>query len=270
MLRTAIDLEAMDPAVRERTLTIGHAPRVAAPDSGGGAAEALADVAEAVLPAAPSVGARSGSGGVSGRAGWVAKRGLDVAVAGTALVLLLPLLLVVAGLVYAGDGRWPIFRHMRVGRDGRRFGCLKFRSMVVDGDAVLAAHLAADARARAEWAATHKLSADPRVTAVGRVLRKTSLDELPQLWNVLRGEMSLVGPRPIVPAEVTRYGRAFATCFAVPPGVTGLWQVSGRSDTSYAERVALDLDYASRWSLRRDLAIMLRTVPAVLAQRGSR
>ncbi|MCZ2982478.1 sugar transferase, partial [Acinetobacter baumannii] len=99
---------------------------------------------------------------------------------------------------------------------------------------------------------------------------KTSLDELPQLWNVLRGEMSLVGPRPIVQAEVARYGRAFATCFAVPPGVTGLWQVSGRSDTSYAERVALDLDYASRWSLRRDIAIMLRTVPAVLAQRGSK
>jgi len=159
---------------------------------------------------------------------------------------------------------------MRLGRDGRSFGCLKFRSMVTDGEAVLAAHLAADPRARAEWAATHKLSNDPRITAIGQVLRKTSLDELPQLWNVLRGEMSLVGPRPIVPAEVARYGRAFQTCFAVPPGVTGLWQVSGRSDTSYAERVALDLDYASRWSLRRDIAIMLRTIPAVLAQRGSR
>ncbi|GJE53320.1 UDP-glucose:undecaprenyl-phosphate glucose-1-phosphate transferase [Methylobacterium tardum] len=102
------------------------------------------------------------------------------------------------------------------------------------------------------------------------MLRKTSLDELPQLWNVLRGEMSLVGPRPIVAAEIARYDHAFATCFAVPPGVTGLWQVSGRSDTTYAERVALDLDYATRWSLRRDFAIMLRTIPAVLAQRGSR
>ncbi|WP_409564544.1 sugar transferase [Methylobacterium sp. J-088] len=204
------------------------------------------------------------------RLNWAAKRGLDVGVAVTALFLLLPLLLLIALLVWAGDGRAPIFRHIRLGRDGRSFGCLKFRSMVTDGEALLAAHLAADPRARAEWAATHKLSNDPRITAIGQVLRKTSLDELPQLWNVLRGEMSLVGPRPIVPAEVARYGRAFQTCFAVPPGVTGLWQVSGRSDTSYAERVALDLDYASRWSLRRDIAIMLRTIPAVLAQRGSK
>ncbi len=204
------------------------------------------------------------------RLNWAAKRGLDITVAATALFLLLPLLLVIAALVWAGDGRAPIFRHMRLGRDGRSFGCLKFRSMVAHGEAMLAAHLAADPKARAEWDETHKLINDPRITAIGQVLRKTSLDELPQLWNVLCGEMSLVGPRPIVPAEVARYGQAFATCFAVPPGVTGLWQVSGRSDTSYAERVALDLDYASRWSLRRDLAIMLRTVPAVLAQRGSR
>ena len=201
---------------------------------------------------------------------WAAKRGLDISVAVTALLLLLPLLLLIALAVWAGDGRAPIFRHMRIGRNGRHFGCLKFRSMVTDGDAVLAQHLAASAQARAEWAATHKLSDDPRITAIGQVLRKTSLDELPQLWNVLCGEMSLVGPRPIVPAEVERYGHAFATCFAVPPGVTGLWQVSGRSNTTYAERVALDLDYASRWSLYRDLAIMLRTIPAVLSQRGSK
>ncbi|WP_443192905.1 sugar transferase [Methylobacterium sp. NMS14P] len=204
------------------------------------------------------------------RLAWAFKRGLDVGVAVTALFLLLPLLILIAALVYAGDRKAPIFRHMRVGRDGRRFGCLKFRSMVTDGDAVLVTHLAANPQARAEWAATHKLSDDPRVTAIGYVLRKTSLDELPQLWNVLRGEMSLVGPRPIVPAEVARYGRAFPTCFAMAPGVTGLWQVSGRSDTTYAERVALDLDYATRWTLHRDLAIMLRTVPAVLAQRGSK
>jgi len=226
----------------------------------GGAAGAMGDL---VLPQVPFV-ARSL------RLTWAAKRALDVTVAATALFLLLPLLLLIAVLVYAGDGHPPIFRHRRLGRDGRSFGCLKFRSMIADGEAVLARHLAADPQARAEWAKTHKLSNDPRITAIGQVLRKTSLDELPQLWNVLRGEMSLVGPRPIVPAEVARYGRAFATCFAVPPGVTGLWQVSGRSDTSYAERVALDLDYASRWSLRRDIAIMLRTVPAVLAQRGSR
>ena len=217
----------------------------------------------AVLPPAPFV-----VGGL--RLDWAAKRSLDVGVAVTALFVLLPLLLLIAVLVWSGDRQAPIYRHMRLGRDGRRFGCLKFRSMVTDGEAVLAAHLAASPRARAEWAETHKLSDDPRITPIGHVLRKTSLDELPQLWNVLRGEMSLVGPRPIVPAEVARYGRAFATCFAVPPGVTGLWQVSGRSDTTYAERVALDLDYATRWSLRRDLAILLRTIPAVLAQRGSK
>jgi exopolysaccharide production protein ExoY len=229
----------------------------------GQVSEAAEIVAEAVLPEAPFV-----ARGL--RLDWAAKRGLDVSVAVTALFLLLPLLLLIALFVWAGDGKAPIFRHMRIGRDGRRFGCLKFRSMVTNGDAVLAAHLAASPQARAEWAATHKLSDDPRITPIGHVLRKTSLDELPQLWNVLRGEMSLVGPRPIVAAEIARYDHAFATCFAVPPGVTGLWQVSGRSDTTYAERVALDLDYATRWSLRRDLAIMLRTIPAVLAQRGSK
>lgn len=200
----------------------------------------------------------------------IGKRGLDVAVAGTALFLLLPLLLLLAALVWAGDRKSPIFRHMRIGQNGRRFGCLKFRSMVPDGDAVLRAHLAADPAAQREWDETHKLTKDPRVTPVGAVLRKTSLDELPQLLNVLRGEMSLVGPRPIVSAEVERYGHAFAVCFSVTPGVTGLWQVSGRSDCSYAERVALDLDYATRWGLGRDLGILLRTIPAVLAQRGSR
>ncbi|MFC6788971.1 sugar transferase [Methylobacterium komagatae] len=203
-------------------------------------------------------------------AGRAAKRGLDIAVAATALLLLLPLFALVSATVWLGDRKSPIFSHRRLGRDGRTFGCLKFRSMVVDAEAVLAAHLADNAVARAEWDATHKLTHDPRVTSLGRVLRKTSLDELPQLINVLRGEMSLVGPRPIVQAEVARYGAAFDTCFSVPPGVTGLWQVSGRSDTTYAERVALDLDYAARWSLRRDLTILFKTVPAVFAQRGSR
>ena len=199
----------------------------------------------------------------------VVKRSLDIGVAGTALLLLLPLFILIGLLVRAGDRKTPIFRHMRIGRGGRSFGCLKYRSMVIDGDAVLRAHLAADPSAQREWDETHKLTNDPRVTPLGSVLRKTSLDELPQLVNVLRGEMSLVGPRPIVAAEIERYGSAFRTCFSVTPGVTGLWQVSGRSDCSYAERVALDLDYASRWSFARDIAIMLRTIPAVLAQRGS-
>jgi exopolysaccharide production protein ExoY len=198
-----------------------------------------------------------------------AKRFLDIAIAGTALFLLLPLMLLVAAAIWAGDRKSPIFRHQRLGRGGQPFGCLKFRTMVVDSQTALAAYLADNPAAQAEWDASHKLTDDPRVTALGKVLRKTSLDELPQLLNVLRGEMSLVGPRPIVQAEVARYGSAFAPCFAVTPGVTGLWQVSGRSETTYAERVALDLDYASRWGLRRDLAILVRTVPAVFAQRGS-
>ncbi|MCJ2023040.1 sugar transferase [Methylobacterium sp. J-067] len=199
-----------------------------------------------------------------------AKRAIDVIVAGVALVLLLPLLALVAGAVWAGDRKSPIFRHRRLGRQGRPFGCLKFRTMVVEAEAALAAHLVANPAAQAEWDATHKLTDDPRVTAIGRVLRKTSLDELPQLINVLRGDMSLVGPRPIVQAEVARYGSAFPACFSVPPGVTGLWQVSGRSDTTYEERIALDLAYAAGWSLKRDLVILIRTVPAVFGQRGSR
>ncbi len=208
---------------------------------------------------------RRGADGCSAR-----QAAIDVIVAGAALVLLLPLLALVAGAVWAGDRKSPIFRHGRVGRQGRPFGCLKFRTMVVEAEAALAAHLAANPAARAEWEATHKLTDDPRVTAIGRVLRKTSLDELPQLINVLRGDMSLVGPRPIVQAEMARYGSAFPACFSVPPGVTGLWQVSGRSDTTYEERVALDLAYAAGWSLKRDLVILIRTVPAVFGQRGSR
>ena len=244
------------------------APALASQDAG--AIEAFGQVSEvARTPRLPSF-AETPRVEQAPRLERATKRGLDVCVAAAALFLLLPLLLLIGLLVWAGDGRAPIFRHSRVGRDGRTFGCLKFRSMVADGDSLLRAHLAAHPEARAEWDATHKLVDDPRVTLLGRVLRRTSLDELPQLWNVLAGEMSLVGPRPIVEAEVARYGCAFAVCFSMSPGLTGLWQISGRSGTSYGERVGLDLDYARRWRLARDLAILARTVPAVLAQRGSR
>ena len=202
-------------------------------------------------------------------AGRAAKRGLDIAVAATALLLLLPLLALVSAAVWLGDRKSPIFSHRRLGRDGRSFGCLKFRSMVVDAEAVLVAHLADNAVARAEWDATHKLTHDPRVTPLGRVLRKTSLDELPQLINVLRGEMSLVGPRPIVEAEVEKYGDAAAAYFAVRPGLTGAWQISGRSDTTYAERVRLDQQYVESRSFAGDIVIILRTVPAVFLVKGS-
>ncbi|MCJ2118807.1 sugar transferase, partial [Methylobacterium sp. J-001] len=178
-------------------------------------------------------------------------------------------MLVIAALVWAGDRKAPIFRHTRLGRDGRSFGRLKFRSMVADGEGGLAAHLAASPQARAGWAAPGKHSEARGSTSIGQVLRKRSLDGLHQRWTVLRGEMRQVGRRPSVQAEGARYGPAFATGLPVPPGLNGLWQVSGRSDTTYAERVALDLDYASRLSLRRDIANMLRTAPAVLAQVGS-
>ncbi len=198
----------------------------------------------------------------------VVKTLFDQAVALLLLVLLAPLLLVIAALVRA-DGGPALYGHRRLGENGRHFPCLKFRSMVTDGDAVLQALLDSDAGARAEWAATQKLRNDPRVTAIGRILRKTSLDELPQLLNVLRREMSLVGPRPIVDAEVERYGHDISFYYETRPGITGLWQVSGRSNTSYEERVRMDVWYVRNWSLWHDFSILIKTIPAVLAKDGA-
>jgi len=199
----------------------------------------------------------------------IAKRALDIIGAGVGLVLLAPFFLIVALMVRA-DGGPAFFAHQRVGRGGKLFGCLKFRSMVVDSQARLESLLANDAVARAEWEATRKLKNDPRITPIGRFLRSTSLDELPQLINVLRGEMSLVGPRPVQEAEIDRYyGASAAHYMAVRPGITGLWQVSGRSETSYESRVALDVTYVSRPSLLADLSILLRTPVAVLSRRGA-
>jgi Undecaprenyl-phosphate galactose phosphotransferase WbaP len=199
----------------------------------------------------------------------IAKRALDIIGAGLGLVLLSPFFLVVALLVRA-DGGPAFFAHQRVGRGGKLFGCLKFRSMVIDSQARLEALLASDPAARAEWEATRKLKNDPRITRIGRFLRSTSLDELPQLINVLRGEMSLVGPRPVQEAEIDRYyGASAAHYMAVRPGITGLWQVSGRSETSYESRVALDVSYVARPSMLADLSILLRTPFAVLSRRGA-
>ena len=194
---------------------------------------------------------------------------LNVMVALLALVFLLPVMLFVALAVFAQDGGPILFAHRRIGLNGRTFPCLKFRSMAVDAEERLAALLASDPTARAEWEADHKLRRDPRVTHLGAFLRKTSLDELPQLINVLRGEMSLVGPRPIVEAEVPKYGRRFRNYCQVKPGITGLWQVSGRNDTSYRTRVALDCVYARRRNIGLDAYIIAATVPAVLTRRGS-
>ncbi|MGG5888271.1 sugar transferase [Falsiroseomonas sp. HC035] len=199
----------------------------------------------------------------------IAKRALDILGAGTLLLLCLPVFLVLAALVRM-DGGPAFYAHERVGRGGRLFGCLKFRSMVADADRRLAALLDRDPQARAEWEATRKLKADPRITALGRFLRASSLDELPQILNVLAGQMSLVGPRPVQAGELAVfYGPAAQHYMAVRPGITGPWQVSGRNDTSYAQRVALDVAYARQPSLMNDVKILLRTPMAVLARRGA-
>jgi undecaprenyl-phosphate galactose phosphotransferase len=206
--------------------------------------------------------------GLTRSPGHAIKSGLDYIIAAVALLLLSPLLLAVA-IYVRSDGGPALYAQTRIGRGGRRFRCLKFRTMMLGAEQKLQEILASDPAAAAEWAATQKLTADPRVTSVGALLRKTSLDELPQLLNVLRGEMSLVGPRPIVEAEVARYANNIVFYQAVRPGMTGLWQVSGRSDTTYARRVQLDVDYVRHWSLLKDLAILVWTIPAVLAHRGA-
>jgi lipopolysaccharide/colanic/teichoic acid biosynthesis glycosyltransferase len=203
------------------------------------------------------------------KAAPAACRVLDILISLAALIFLAPLMIVVAVAIKIQDGGPIFFGHARIGYRGESFRCWKFRSMVVDAEQRLAALLARDAEARREWAADHKLRRDPRITLLGRFLRVSSIDELPQLFNVLKGEMSLVGPRPIVTAEVARYGRWFSRYCAVRPGITGLWQVSGRNDVSYRQRVAMDVLFARRWSFGSYVAILVATVPAVLARRGS-
>jgi len=225
------------------------------------------------------LGAGLGAGRVAGPggepvAGEVAgsdallKRAIDLVAALVLLALTLPLFTAVAAALWVDSPGRLFFVQRRIGRGGRAFGCIKLRTMREDAEAVLASVLAASPRARREWEADHKLRNDPRITRLGRLVRKLSLDELPQLLNVLRGEMSLVGPRPIVAAEVARYGAGFADYCAVKPGITGLWQVSGRNDLSYAERVQLDRHYVRHHSLQLDLRIALRTVPAILLGQG--
>jgi exopolysaccharide production protein ExoY len=161
-----------------------------------------------------------------------------------------------------------LFRQQRVGYGGRTFMCLKFRTMAKDAEARLTGLLDEDPDAREEWARDQKLRRDPRVTPLGSILRKSSLDELPQLWNVVRGEMSLVGPRPIVPAEISRYGIHIRHYYAVKPGLTGLWQVSGRNDVSYRRRVAMDCLYARKHTFALDGWLIILTIPALLIRRG--
>lgn len=196
------------------------------------------------------------------------KRALDLTLC---LLVLLPAMGVIAvlALLVRLDGSPAFFAHERVGRGGRRFRCWKLRSMVPDAPQRLLALLASDPALRAEWDATCKLQNDPRVTRLGRMLRRTSLDELPQLLNVLSGEMSLVGPRPVTAPELTRYGADRLVYLSLRPGLTGLWQVTGRGAVSYPERVALDMRYARGLSLWGDLTILWRTLFRVLGRSGS-
>ncbi|WP_254606538.1 sugar transferase [Sphingomonas bacterium] len=193
----------------------------------------------------------------------------DVTLAFVLLIFLSPLMLALAFVIWATGGRSPLYGHRRYGKGGRTFLCFKFQTMARDSDARLARLLLADPVARAEWNRDHKLRRDPRVTTIGRVLRKTSLDELPQLFNILRGEMSLVGPRPIVAAEVGRYGRRFVDYCSVRPGITGLWQISGRNDIGYRRRVAMDSLMARRMSPRLYARMLAATVRSVLSGSGA-
>jgi lipopolysaccharide/colanic/teichoic acid biosynthesis glycosyltransferase len=193
----------------------------------------------------------------------------DIMIASIVLIFIAPLLLTAMVLVWAQDGGPMIFAHSRIGRYGQTFKCLKLRSMRMDASEQLARILASDPEARIEWERDQKLRNDPRITKIGRFLRRSSIDEFPQLVNVLKGEMSLVGPRPIVQAEVARYGRRFKHYASVKPGITGLWQVSGRNDTSYSRRVAMDVMYSRAYSAPLYYKILFMTVPAVLFSRGS-
>jgi exopolysaccharide production protein ExoY len=192
------------------------------------------------------------------------KRLVDVVVASAALVLVSPLLLLIPLLIKLTTGGSVFFVHRRVGFNGRGFNCYKFRTMMPHAEDMLQRHLSGDPQAAQEWTANQKLKHDPRILFFGNMLRKSSLDELPQLFNILRGDMSCVGPRPVVADELRRYGPASSEYLKARPGLTGLWQISGRSTTEYSHRVLLDTQYVQTWSLARDAWIMLRTIPAMI------
>ena len=215
------------------------------------------------------VGASDTKGQIPGWAGYrrTGKRIFDYVFAIALLPLIAPVIAVLS-LAIARDGGNPFFGHRRIGRDGKVFRCWKLRTMVVDAEARLQAHLRDNPEAAAEWKKCHKLTNDPRVTRLGCFLRRTSLDELPQIWNVLRNEMSFVGPRPVVRSELHRYGPHRVTYKSMMPGITGLWQVSGRNDISYAERVELDLAYSNSMSFLTDAMLIARTGLSVIARTG--
>lgn len=197
------------------------------------------------------------------------KRAMDLAIALPMAIFLIPGFIALAILIYIDDPGPVFFRHRRRGAGGKTFACLKFRSMVRDAEKRLEDLLASDPALRREWEENHKLKDDPRLTGIGGFLRRYSIDELPQLWNIIRGDMSIVGPRPIVDDEVRRYGNEIDYYDAVRPGVIGLWQISGRSDTTYAERIEMDVEYAQRRNIFLDLGILIGSVPAILSRKGA-
>jgi len=196
------------------------------------------------------------------------KTAIDICGAACGVLILSPLFLFIAYKIRK-DGGKAFYAHERIGKNGKTFKCLKFRSMVSNSQEVLESLLANDADAKAEWERDFKLKNDPRITPIGAFIRKTSLDELPQLLNVLKGEMSLVGPRPVVEEERKYYGEHWNEFLSVKPGMTGLWQVSGRNDTSYDERVALDIQYIRNWSLWLDIKIIYKTVFVIINPKGA-
>ena len=199
----------------------------------------------------------------------IMKRIFDIVATVCGGILILPILAIVAILIYLDSPGPIVFGHKRVGQDGKEFPCYKFRSMVPNAQEALEIYLKENPAAREEWERDFKLKDDPRVTRIGKFLRKTSLDELPQLWNVLIGDMSLVGPRPIVRDEIVKYGDYINDFYLVPPGITGVWQVSGRSDTTYEERVLMDSWYVHNWSVWIDIVYLLKTVLAVVKSKGA-
>lgn len=195
------------------------------------------------------------------------KRALDIILAVFLLPVIVPVIAIIWVLVRR-EGAPAFFGHTRIGSNGKAFKCWKIRSMLPNAQSLLHSHLAGNPEAAAEWARDHKLTNDPRITKLGRIIRRTSLDELPQIWNVLRGDMSFVGPRPIVRSELHKYKSHRGTYLQMKPGITGLWQVSGRNDISYDERVAMDMEYAERQSFLLDTKIILMTGGAVLHLTG--
>lgn len=204
---------------------------------------------------------------VSSPSSEAAKRMLDLVLASASLVLLAPVFVFTACLIKLNDGGPIFFRQKRIGRDRVPFYCYKFRSMVTNAEA-LRVQLAAE-NVHGEEGITFKVKRDPRITPIGRFIRKTSIDELPQLFNVIRGEMSLVGPRPPVPSEVERYNEQQLQRLTVLPGLTCLWQVSGRAELPFEEQVRLDLEYIARRSMMFDITLLLKTIPAVISGRGA-